>query len=186
MIKKKLILIGIMGSLALNLMACGKEKEISDTMSDDQILTTTEMTTEQMTDVVDIPANTEVQANATFLEDAQLSNYADKAETVGDVNKQDAPHTLVEVNMPVSDFKIWMLNADISDDGMEIIKEDYVLYELAEVTPEKAVIFTEDLGEILPFIGFSFVASDGVTHHYYVTMSGMDGSAILTEYTVAN
>ena len=52
-----------------------------------------------------------------------------------------------------------------------------------EIPANKGVyVYPGDVGETLPFKGISMVDSNGLDHHFYLQISGEDGSAVVNEY----
>lgn len=90
---------------------------------------------------------------------------------------------LISFNEDVTDLILWELSSSIDDSGnLEVYEQEGVDY-IDNVPAYRGIyVYPGDVGETLPFKGISIVDNNGLDHHFYLQISGEDGSAIVNEY----
>ncbi len=89
---------------------------------------------------------------------------------------------LFRASEAVQNFQVLALDfPSISDDG-EIDFPSEVLYELPELTPEQPLCVTLTFPGDVPSNGISYVDAEGNVRCFSVSLSGMDGSLVVSEY----
>ena len=101
---------------------------------------------------------------------------------MGDSTLEYAACVVLTVNQPVVDITLLKLDMGIDDDGNLIENGSEVLGTLDEAFAADSFAVYADLGETVPMAAVSMQLVDGTVKQYYIQLSGMDGSAILTEY----
>ena len=84
---------------------------------------------------------------------------------------------------PVTDFAVLRLGFDgMNDDGTpRYVTED--LFWQESITPEQpAAVQMEFPGDGIPTNGIRFVDAEGQPHFYSISLSGMDGSIVLSPF----
>lgn len=96
---------------------------------------------------------------------------------------KEGPAFLISFDEEVTDLILWELSSSIDNSGnLEIYEQEGVDY-IDDLPAYRGVyIKPGDVGETLPFKGISMVDSNGLDHHFYLQISGEDGSAIVNEY----
>lgn len=95
----------------------------------------------------------------------------------------EGPAFLISFNEDVKNLLLWELNSSIDDSGnLEVYEQEEVDY-IDDVPAYRGIyVYPGDVGETLPFKGISMVDSNGLDHHFYLQISGEDGSAVVDEY----
>ena len=128
-----------------------------------------------------INENTDSAIVQVFWLDNSMFGYSDYAEyNVGQMGDQAL--TIFTTDEPITDFKILSLSfQDITENG-ELIFDETVVYELAELSPDYPLVAGLDYIGTIPNNGISYVDCNGQYRRFTVEESGMDGSLFLLEY----
>jgi hypothetical protein len=115
-----------------------------------------------------------------YFTDELLSNYDSFEEFIQDEEYDRV--LLITTNMVVKDFKWTYVQIGFEDDEFTYtIKEVY--YTLDELTPEIPLVITGPIGAgTFGMMGMSFVDERNITRHFYIQVSGYDGSLFLREF----
>ena len=84
----------------------------------------------------------------------------------------------------VSKFQFISLTADTSGAQVQY-KVDKVLHTTDQLTPDHPLFVTGTGfgGDLISNRGVSFTDASGATRYFYMSLSGLDGSVLLTEFT---
>ena len=106
------------------------------------------------------------------------------------INRYDAVEEFEEVgfqkiifttNLAVKNFRFIEVSYQEKDGNIKFI-ENKVLYSLDEFLPEKPFVVTWMEQGAIPHRGIAFDDESGTTRHFYLSMSGEDGSVLLVEF----
>ena len=151
----------------------------------------------------DVSVSTESEptnADASVITDSELpdSDVSEPEELIVSVdyatddliNKYDAVEEFEEngyqkiiftTNLVVKNFRfIEISNQEV--DGTIKFYENKVLYSFDEFLPEKPFVVTWMEQGAIPHRGIAFDDENGTTRHFYLSMSGKDGSVLLIEF----
>lgn len=193
---KLLVLVGVLIMSATVITACtqggssntsGTQQsggaQAGDSQSDDS------SDGEQATDVqtgdgADVSMPLEITAAEISEEDVAALDGA-AAIMLGITDDEYISHVLIQVNVPVTDMKLWALRSDFSEDGKALIYNESVIAKAENVTADNKVVVSVKQSETLPWNGISFVDASGEEHFMFLSWSGEDGHPFLTDYVPA-
>ncbi len=157
---------------------CNKPEEHVDSPSDVQttIMNQIDKTTEGSSE-------TEISKESKITVDysENINNYSDYISFTVD-ETADSTKLIFMSEGIVTDFSFLSLSiTDVDEDG-NVTFDTEPLYNLDILTEEKPLEVTLTFYGDLPAYGISYKDAQGVTKNYTVTISGEDGSVILTEF----
>ena len=127
-----------------------------------------------------IPAKVEAVVSADFATDKVLNNYSSFDEFI-EFKEDGCQRIIFTSNTSIRDFNY--IEVGNKDSGSNIIYfENSVLYTLDELTPEKPFIVTWMEQGLIPHRGITFKDENNTKRYFYISMSGADGSLLLTEF----
>lgn len=192
--KRKVCLFTIFALISISLVACGKsnnteyeyvdEDEEYEEIDDENYVNSEEIDhlsfeeTRNWESTLDSSVCISYEIADDMIDMYDFESYPDY---VGDY--EDGPVFLIAFNEDVTDLVLWELSSSVDDSGnLEVYEQERVDY-IDNVPAYRGVcVYPGDVGETLPFKGISMVDSNGVDHHFYLQISGKDGSAIVSEY----
>lgn len=172
---KKLISILLCALFCVGLASCGKDSPDETTVKNETAVSeqepdeTAESTTEEVT-----------------YENYSISIGYTEADKIGDAiyyENSDADYSVylkITFNQPVTDFTFMDVTGEIDEEGAMIITAGKTIGEKSDVPMGKAVVIRTEMPETVPFNAIKLNAADGTEYRYYITMSGENGSPILT------
>lgn len=111
----------------------------------------------------------------------QLFQYPSHEEAVID-NSEYATGALLLSDYPVTDLKVLSLELkDVSQDG-KITYSEREMYSLPVLFPSRPLLMTVTFEGSIPTRGISYVDADGTTRRFTLSLSGEDGTFLLTEF----
>ena len=110
-----------------------------------------------------------------------LSQYpAHEAAVIDDT--ASATQALLLSDYPVRDLKVLSLElADVSQDG-KITFSEREMFSMPVLFPSRPLLLTVTFEGTIPTRGISYVDADGVTRRFSLSLSGFDGSIMMTEF----
>lgn len=136
--------------------------------------------------VVSEPEITEPESSPTL--EIALAEVSESPDSYHEYIADESPYqvdTQITPSAPISDFKVVALEFAEADDANVYFYVIEDLLTLESLTPEIPLRIRLELPETLPRIGVSYLDSDGEPLLYAITMSGLDGSPVLTEIQIA-
>ena len=109
---------------------------------------------------------------------AELINRYDAVEEFEEAGFQKIIFT---TNLAVKNFRFIEISYQEKDGNIKFF-ENKVLFSLDEFVPEKPFVVTWTEQGAIPHRGIAFDDESGTTRHYYLSMSGEDGSVLLVEF----
>lgn len=110
-----------------------------------------------------------------------LSQYPAYEQAVID-DTEYAAEVLLQADYPVKDLKVLSLEIqDVSQDGKITFREREA-FTLPVLFPSRPLLLKVAFEGSIPTRGISYVDADGVTRRFTLSLSGEDGSCLLTEY----
>lgn len=122
----------------------------------------------------------EVHLTVDLATDELLSTYDSFAEFI-EFDDEGYQRIIITTNVAVKDFKFIEVGFE-EVDGDVVFLENEVLYYLEELIPEEPFLVTWMEWGSIPHRGISFIDETGATRHFYLGMSGEDGSLYLAEF----
>lgn len=122
----------------------------------------------------------EVHLTVELATDENLSTYDSFTEFI-EFDDEGYQKIIITTNIAVEDFKFIEIGFEEKDSDI-IFLESEVLYYLEELTPEEPFLVTWMEWGSFPHRGISFIDETGATRHFYLGMSGEDGSLYLAEF----
>ncbi len=113
--------------------------------------------------------------------DYATDDLISKYDTVEEFEDEGDQKIVFTTNIAVKNFKFVELSYIEEDPNIKFV-ENKVLYSMDELLPEKPFVVTWTEQGAIPHRGISFEDGDGTTRHFYLTMSGEDGSISLVEF----
>ncbi len=108
-----------------------------------------------------------------------LGRY-DSVEEFTQAENEYSQRVLITTSATARDFKLIAIEF-VQDDEELLFTEGELLYSLAELTPEKPLVFWETFHGLVPSRAISFLDESNVTRYFYLAISGKDGSPVLGE-----
>ena len=118
---------------------------------------------------------------AFFAEDISVPDGANEFQAYTGEYGRDV---LLTAAVPVKNFSFYSLKMEAGPED-EPVYSVTELYRLADMNPEKPLLVRIGFGEFYPMYGFSWRDETGINHAFGLTQSGMDGSLVLTEISIA-
>ena len=113
-----------------------------------------------------------------YATDKVLSGYA-SYEEFDEFDGGDYPRIVISTNMPLRDFTY--IDVGIREEGADIVLyENAMLDWVDELTPERPFVATWMERGSIPHRGISYTDEYGSIKYYAISMSGEDGSLLLT------
>ena len=113
--------------------------------------------------------------------DYATEELINKYGAVEEFEEEGFQKVIFTTNLAVKNFRFIEISYK-EEDGTIKFFENKVLYSLDEFLPEKPfVVIWMEQGAI-PHRGIAFDDESGTTRHYYLSMSGEDGSVLLVEF----
>lgn len=89
---------------------------------------------------------------------------------------------LLTFDTAVTDFTFSQVEGTVDEEGNFVCTGTQVLYRQPVIEENQLMMVETDLGEILPTKAISFCDAGGNIQKYYVTLSGKDGTPLLTSF----
>lgn len=89
---------------------------------------------------------------------------------------------LLTFDTAVTDFTFSQVEGTVDEEGNFLCTGTQVLYRQPVIEKNQLMMVETDLGEILPTKAISFCDAGGNVQKYYVTLSGKDGTPLLTSF----
>jgi len=89
---------------------------------------------------------------------------------------------LLTFDTAVTDFTFSQVEGTVDEEGNFVCTGTQVLYRQPVIEENQLMMVETDLGEILPTKAISFCDAGGNVQKYYVTLSGKDGTPLLTSF----
>lgn len=89
---------------------------------------------------------------------------------------------LLTFDTAVTDFTFSQVEGTVDEEGNFLCTGTQVLYRQPVIEENQLMMVETDLGEILPTKTISFCDAGGNVQKYYVTLSGKDGTPLLTSF----
>lgn len=196
--KRKICLFTIFALMSISLIACGKKNK-EDTNNDAEY----EYTDEEHARIEDETIEDGEEMELLLFEDTRnweeisdssvsisyeiiddmmdIYEFEEAPDYIGD--NADGPVYLIAFDENIKNLILWDLDSSVNDSGEPEVYEQEGLDYIDDVPAYKGVyVYPGDVGETLPLKGISMVDSNGTVHHFYLQISGEDGSAIVNEY----
>lgn len=199
--KRTTFLFFVFTLISMSLVACGKKNKeevnanyesVSEEYADEVF---TEMDDEVAEDIEEMELlsfeetrnweatfDSSVNISYEIIDDTMdIYEFESTPDYIGD--DDEGPVYLISFDEDVRDLVLWDLNSSIDAFGeLEVYEQEGQDY-IDNVPANKGVyVYPGDVGETLPFKGISMVDNNGLDHHFYLQISGEDGSAIVNEY----
>jgi hypothetical protein len=113
--------------------------------------------------------------------DYATDDLISKYDTVEEFEDEGDQKIVFTTNIPIKNFKFVELSYIEEDTNINFI-ENKVLNSMDELLPEKPFFVTCTEQGAIPHRGISFEDGYGTTRHFYLTISGEDGSISLVEF----
>lgn len=110
-----------------------------------------------------------------YLHESQMGNF------VADSSESEVI-AAITANEKIMNLKVLSLTFEDVDDVGNTIFSVEELYTYGDFEPGNPFAITLTMYGTIPSYGISYETSDGLTHYYAISESGMDGSAILVEF----
>ena len=93
-----------------------------------------------------------------------------------------APQLVLTTTAPVSQLRLVALTVTEEEETL-VLREGETVYQLADFVPEQPLYLLLSFPGLMPTYALSYEDADGQTYHYYLQLSGEDGSPLLIAYT---
>ena len=174
--KSKLCSIILIVILILTVFCSCKKTEPSETETTTVQAETTEDTADETT-TQKIKKESEVSADYS----ANVNGYTDFIKYIVD-DSEYSTKILFTAEGEVTDFRLLSLFVNDVDDNGKMTFDTESLYELPTLEEDKPLEVTLTFYGDTPAYGISYKDGSGATKNFTVTLSGEDGSVILSEY----
>ena len=176
--KSKLFSIILIVILILSLFCSCNKTEPSETET-----TTVPSQAEQTEDIADETTTQKIikESKVTADYSANVNGYTDFIKYIVD-DSEYSTKILFRAEGVVTDFRLLSLFVNDVDDNGRMTFDTESLYELPTLEENKPLEVTLTFYGDLPSYGISYKDASGATKNFTLTLSGEDGSVILSEY----
>ena len=176
--KSKLCSIILIVILILTVFCSCKKTEPSETET-----TTVHSQTETTEDTADETTTQKIKKESEVSADysANVNGYTDFIKYIVD-DSEYSTKILFTAEGEVTDFRLLSLFVNDVDDNGKMTFDTESLYELPTLEEDKPLEVTLTFYGDLPSYGISYKDASGTTKNFTLTLSGEDGSVILTEF----
>ncbi len=126
------------------------------------------------------PPTEDVEISALYATDEVLSGY-DSYEEFIEFDDTDYPKIVITTNVTLQNFAF--IEVGYREEAESIVfYESNTLHSLSELSPEKPFVVTWMEQGVIPHRGVTYSDEYGTQKYYAISMSGEDGSLLLTEF----